>query len=114
VVWVISGGMDRFAEVRQRFTVLEAVLDEKSCRLLVSAESRACGAGGISAISKTTGVSRQVIRQGLRELEQSPTHPAGRIQCPGFFGGPRVPRWTLFGPYDPGRTGPPGNGPDGK
>jgi len=75
--------MDRLAEVRQRFTVLEAVLDEKSRRLLVAAESRAWGAGGISAISKTTGVSRQVIRQGLRELEQSPTHPAGRIRRPG-------------------------------
>ena len=75
--------MDRLAEVRQRFTVLEAVLDEKSRRLLVAAESKAWGAGGISAISKTTGVSRQAIRQGLRELEQSPTHPAGRIRRPG-------------------------------
>src|ERR1700678_746625 len=75
--------MDRLAEVRQRFTVLEAVLDEKSRRLLVAAESKAWGAGGISAISKTTGVSRQAIRQGLRELKQSPTHPAGRIRRPG-------------------------------
>jgi len=41
------------------------------------------GRGGISAVSKTTGVSRQVIRQGLRELEQSPTHPPGRIRRPG-------------------------------
>jgi transposase len=56
---------------------------EKSRRLLVAAESKASGAGGISAISKTTGVSRQVIRQGLRELEQAPTHPVGRIRRPG-------------------------------
>src|SRR6266436_4046801 len=75
--------MDRLAGVRQRFTVLEPVLDEKSRRLLVAAESKAWGVGGISAVSKTTGVSRQVIRQGLRELEQSPTHPAGRIRRPG-------------------------------
>jgi transposase len=75
--------MDRLAGVRQRFTVLEPVLDEKSRRLLVAAESKAWGAGGISAVAKTTGVSRQVIRQGLRELEQSPTHPAGRIRRPG-------------------------------
>jgi transposase len=75
--------MDRLAEVRQRFRALEGVLDEKSRRLLVAAESKAWGSGGISAISKTTGVSRQVIRQGLRELEQSPTHPAGRIRRPG-------------------------------
>ena len=75
--------MDRLAGVRQRFTVLEPVLDEKSRRLLVAAESKAWGVGGISAVSKTTGVSRQVIRQGLWELEQLPTHPAGRIRRPG-------------------------------
>lgn len=79
----ILDGMDRLAEVHQRFIALEPVLDEKSRRLLVAAESKAWGAGGISAISKTTGVSRQVIRQGLRELEGSPTHPAGRIRRPG-------------------------------
>jgi transposase len=75
--------MDRLAEVCQRFRALEPVLDEKSRRMLVAAESKAWGAGGISAISKATGVSRQVIRQGLRELEQTPTPPAGRIRRPG-------------------------------
>src|SRR5450432_1143801 len=75
--------MDGSVGVRQRFTVLESVLDEKSRRLLVAAESKAWGPGGISAVSKTTGVSRQVIRQGLRELEQTATHPAGRIRRPG-------------------------------
>ena len=75
--------MDALAGVRRRFTVLEQVLDEKSRRLLVAAESKALGRGGISAVSRATGVSRQVIRQGLRELEQSPTPPAGRIRRPG-------------------------------
>ena len=75
--------MDSLAGVRERFTALEPVLDEKSRRLLVAAESKAWGSGGISAVSKTTGVSRQVIRQGLRELEQSATPPTGRIRRPG-------------------------------
>jgi transposase len=75
--------MDALAGVRRRFTVLEQVLDEKSRRLLVAAESKAFGTGGISAVSKATGVSRQVIRQGLRELEEFPTPPAGRIRRPG-------------------------------
>jgi transposase len=75
--------MDRIEEVRQRFTALEPVLDERSRRLLVAAESKAWGSGGISAVSKTTGVSRQVIRQGLRELEESPPKPTGRIRRPG-------------------------------
>jgi transposase len=75
--------MDGVAGVRERFSALDPVLDEKSRRLLVAAESKAWGPGGISAVSKTTGVSRQVIRQGLRELKQSATHPTGRIRRPG-------------------------------
>jgi len=75
--------VDGAAGVRERFAALDPVLDEKSRRLLVAAESKAWGPGGISAVSKTTGVSRQVIRQGLRELEQSATHPTGRIRRPG-------------------------------
>jgi predicted transcriptional regulator len=81
--WAILKRMDSLAGVRQRFIVLEPVLDEKSRRLLVAAESKAWGPGGISAVSKTTGVSRQVIRQGLRELEQLPTPPVGRVRRPG-------------------------------
>jgi transposase len=75
--------MDSLAGVRQRFTSLEAVLDEKSRRLVAAAESKALGRGGISAVCKTIGVSRQVIRRGLRELTQAPTHPSGRIRRPG-------------------------------
>lgn len=75
--------MDALAGVRRRFTALAQVLDEKSRRLLVAAESTALGPGGISAVSKATGVSRQVIRQGLRELKRAPTPSAGRIRRPG-------------------------------
>lgn len=75
--------MDGEAGVRERFAALEPVLDEKSRRMLVAAESKAWGPGGISAVSKTTGMSRQVIRQGRRELEQSATRPSGRIRRPG-------------------------------
>ena len=75
--------MGSLAGVRDRFTALEQVLDEKSRRLLVAAESKAWGRGGISVVSKATGVSRQVIRQGRKELEQSPPHAIGRIRRPG-------------------------------
>jgi transposase len=75
--------MDSLEAVRKRFASLEKVLDEKSRRLLVAAECKTWGAGGISVVSQATGVSRQVIRQGLKELEQPPTHPVGRIRRPG-------------------------------
>ena len=72
--------MDALAAVRQRFAALEPVIDERTRRLLVAAESSAWGPGGISIVSQATGVSRQVIRQGLRELKETPVPPAGRIR----------------------------------
>jgi predicted transcriptional regulator len=81
--WAILGSMDALGGIRRRFSTLEKVLDEKSRRLLVAAESKEWGPGGVSSVSEATGVSRRVIRQGLKELEQAPTHPAGRIRRPG-------------------------------
>jgi len=72
--------MDAVAAVRQRFAALDPVIDERTRRLLVAAESSALGPGGISIVSQATGVSRQVIRQGLRELKEAPVAPAGRIR----------------------------------
>src|SRR6516225_2590470 len=75
--------MGDFAGVRRRFHALEGVLDERSRRLLAAAESKVWGAGGISAVSRVTGISRPVIRQGLRELSEPAVHPPGRIRSPG-------------------------------
>jgi len=75
--------MGDLAGVRSRFRSLEGVLDERSRRLLAAAESKAWGAGGISAISQVTGMSRPVIRQGLKELSAPAVHPIGRIRRPG-------------------------------
>src|SRR5271155_3637664 len=81
--WAILRWMEDSAGVRNRFRYLESVLDERSRRLLAAAESKAWGPGGISAVSQATGVSRQVIRQGLKELAQPPVRPAGHIRRPG-------------------------------
>lgn len=75
--------MGDLAGVRSRFRSLEAVLDERSRRLLAAAESKAWGAGGISAVSQATGMARPVIRQGWKELSEPAVHPAGRIRRPG-------------------------------
>src|SRR5258708_40028862 len=75
--------MENTVGVRQRFSLLTPLLDEKTRRLVAAAECKAWGRGGISAVSKATGVSRQVIRQALRELEEPATKPAGRVRGPG-------------------------------
>ena len=76
-------GMEGLDGIKARFGALGKVLDEKSRRLVAAAECKAWGPGGISAVSRATGMSRPVIRQGLKELEQPPARPDGRIRRPG-------------------------------
>ena len=71
------------AGIKQRFKALRRVLDERSRRLLVAAESLAIERGGISLVSRATGVSRQVIRRGMAELKQTRLRLQGRIRRPG-------------------------------
>jgi DNA-binding phage protein len=56
------------AAIGARFKALKGSLDERSRRLLAAAESQVLGRGGISAVSKATGISRVVIQQGITEL----------------------------------------------
>jgi len=75
--------MDILTGIEERFKRLRGVLDERSRRLLVAAESEAVGWRGISTVAKATGVSRQVIRQGIVELKQSAVLPERRIRRSG-------------------------------
>jgi hypothetical protein len=62
---------------------LRDTLDERSRRLVAAAESLAIGRGGISAVSRATGMARQVVHRGVAELWNTPGHPPGRIRNPG-------------------------------
>ena len=55
--------------IKARFDLLSPRLDEQKKRLFVAAEAKAFGYGGISIVSKLTGISRSVIAAGIRELE---------------------------------------------
>jgi transposase len=59
-------------EIKERFSRLEAWLDERSRRLWAAAESVAHGRGGISLVSRASGVSRRAIAVGLAELQKKP------------------------------------------
>src|SRR6266849_473219 len=59
-------------EIRQRFSRLEAWLDERTRRLWAAAESVAHGRGGISLVARASGVSRRAIAVGLTELQNKP------------------------------------------
>jgi len=59
-------------EIKERFSRLEAWLDERSRRLWAAAESAAHGRGGISLVARASGVSRRAIAVGLAELKKKP------------------------------------------
>jgi len=45
------------------------LLNEKQKRLYLASEAEAIGYGGISQVSRISGVSRVTISQGIRELK---------------------------------------------
>lgn len=75
--------MSDHAEIKARYEVLRPLLDERARRLVVAAESQTAGRGGISAVSRATGVSRQVIRQGIAELKAPAAMSPSRIRREG-------------------------------
>jgi transposase len=78
-----SGDVIDLTGIQKRFSVLSRLLDERSRRLVAGAESLALERGGISAVSRATGISRPVIRQGVAELKNPATALTGRVRRPG-------------------------------
>ena len=70
--------------LQDKFRALEPILDERSRRLWAAVEARALGRGGISAVSRATGLSRTTVRSGLRELGDDGTvTPSASVRQPG-------------------------------
>ena len=69
--------------IRVRFEALAPELDERRQRLLAAAEARAVGWGGVSAVTRATGMARSTIRRGLDELEAGETLAGDRVRRPG-------------------------------
>ena len=56
-------------KLKEKLSVLLPALNEKQKRLLVGAEASELGYGGISFLSNITGMSRNTIARGIREIE---------------------------------------------
>jgi len=56
-------------------------LDERQRRLVLGAEARELGRGGVKLVAGTAGVSPDTVAKGLRELE-SAAAPTGRVRKP--------------------------------
>jgi hypothetical protein len=68
------------ATIKKRFKKLEPYLDERLRRLVAGAEALAIGRGGISAVSRETGLCQEAIRAGYEELECVEALAPGRIR----------------------------------
>jgi hypothetical protein len=75
--------MSSLADIRGRFELLSPTLDERGRRLLAATETKLLGCGGISALSRITGLRRHSIAAGMEELTSGDIVPPGRIRRSG-------------------------------
>jgi hypothetical protein len=76
------------AAIKQRYTLMQPVFNERSRRRWLAAEAQALSRGGIAAVTQATGSAPNTIRAGLRELaseqkQQQAPLPPERIRRPG-------------------------------
>ena len=71
------------ADLRLRWQQASVFLDEQGRRLFVANEALALGHGGVSAVSRATGLARSTINRGIRELRSGRNEIGARARCPG-------------------------------
>jgi hypothetical protein len=71
------------AEEHRAINRLVACADERSRRLLVGFLAQQQGRGGIALLARITGLDRNTIASGQRELAHSDLAPRGRVRKPG-------------------------------
>lgn len=69
--------------IKSKYGLLKSSLDEKARRRVLAAEAMSLGFGGVSKVSRATGVSRITISNGCRELLAGAVEGDGRIRKPG-------------------------------
>jgi transposase len=76
------------ATIVAKYAVIGGLLDERARRLWAATESRTIGYGGDALVSEATGIARETIRNGRRQLEAG-VGVDGRLRRPGA-GRPRL------------------------
>jgi hypothetical protein len=71
------------AREHQAINQIIVCTDERSRRLVAGFLARQCGHGGITLLARITGLDRNTIARGRRELGQADTPPPGRVRRPG-------------------------------
>ena len=87
------GGMIDESQIAERYRGLGPELNERQRRLWAASEARSCGPGGIAAVVRATGISKNTVQRGIAELREGTRLEAGRVRRPGA--GPPPLRRTL-------------------
>jgi len=65
--------MSETERVKEKFEVLQPLLDERRLRLWAATEAKSLGHGGINAVASACGLSRRSVERGLSELKARKT-----------------------------------------
>ena len=77
------------AAIRQRFEFVGVTWNERQRRVWAASEAKAAGYGGVSLVSRATGLSRALIHRGRTELTSGASPGPGRVRREGA-GRPRL------------------------
>ena len=78
----MSGEEEAVRVLAAKFAAIFPHLDERQRRLLMGAEARALGHGGIRLVARAAGVREATVSLGVTELD-SGAEPLGRVRRPG-------------------------------
>ncbi len=82
-------GMIDESKIAERFGGLGPELNERQRRLWAASEASSCGRGGIAAVVRATGISKNTVVRGIAELREGTRLDPGRVRRPGA-GRPRL------------------------
>ena len=54
--------------IREKFAALDPLLDEHSRRIWAATEAKAMGWGGVSVVASATGMARNTVHAGVKDL----------------------------------------------
>ncbi len=68
------------AKLPQKFAAVWSLLDEPTRRIVAANEAMLLGYGGISTVSKASGLSRKAIAHGIQDIKNGFCPPEGRLR----------------------------------
>lgn len=69
--------------IQKKFWSINSVLNELSRRRWVATEAKSLGRGGVSIVSRATGINRNTIMKGIKELENKKDTELNRLRKKG-------------------------------